>query len=79
MSIPQRRPLWLRLFYLIPIIGWMAKDTAEKGEENLYYGAAGLVSAWGIAILTFGYPGLIIPALLLVPIIVFALIVITWG
>ena len=79
MSTRARRPFLLRLFYMIPFIGWMARDTVEHGPDNLYYGAAGLVSAWGIAIMLFGYPGLIIPALLLVPTIFIALLVITWG
>ena len=79
MSDRTRRPIWLRLFYLIPFVGWMARDASEHGEDNLYYGVFGIFSAWGVSILLFGYPGLIIPALLLVPIILMALIAITWG
>jgi len=78
-AIPARPPLWLRLFYMVPVFGWIARDTAEKGEENLYYGIALVLSLWGISILTFGIPGLFIPALAMVPLIFALLIVIAWG
>ena len=52
---------------------------AEKGEENLYYGLALILSLWGIAILTFGVPGLYIPALAMVPVMVATLVAIAWG
>jgi hypothetical protein len=79
IALPAPRPLWLRLFYMIPVFGWIARDTVEKGEENLYYGFALIVSLWGIAILTFGIPGLFIPALAMVPVIMAMLVVIAWG
>ena len=28
-ALPARRPLWLRLFYLVPVFGWIAKDTSS--------------------------------------------------
>ncbi len=77
--IPARPPLWLRLFYLIPVFGWIARDTAEKGEENLWYGIGLIVSLCGISALTFGLPGLVIPAVASVPVIFVTLIAITWG
>ena len=79
IALPARRPLWLRLFYMIPVFGWIARDTAEKGEENLYYGLALILSLWGIAILTFGVPGLYIPELAMVPVMVATLVAIAWG
>jgi hypothetical protein len=71
------QPLWLRLFYMIPVFGWIARDTATKGVENLYYGIGLVLSLWAIAILTFGYPGLIIPALAMVPTMFVVLIVLS--
>lgn len=38
-----------------------------------------LIALWGVAIATFGYPALIIPALIAVPTIFGLLIAITWG
>jgi hypothetical protein len=73
------KPLWVRLFYLIPVIGWIARDTAEHGQENLYYGIGLIVSLWAISGLTFGFPGLVLPAIAVVPAIFATLIVITWG
>lgn len=79
-SMPMPRPpLWLRLFYLVPVFGWIARDTAEKGKENLYYGIALVVSLWGISAMSFGVPGLVVPALIMVPLIFVTLIAITWG
>lgn len=78
-ALPARPPLWLRLFYLVPVFGWIARDTAEKGEENLYYGAGLIFSLWGISVMLFGVPGLYIPALIMVPMIFVLLLAITWG
>lgn len=78
-ALPARPPLWLRLFYMVPVFGWIARDTAEKGEENLHYGIGLVLSLWGIAILAFGIPGLFIPALAMVPLIFALLLAITWG
>ncbi|MEO0911810.1 MAG: hypothetical protein AAFY59_02305 [Pseudomonadota bacterium] len=47
--------------------------------EFTWYILLTVISAWGIAILTFGLPGLIIPALLLVPVIFALLLLITAG
>jgi hypothetical protein len=78
-TLPARPPFWLRLFYLVPVFGWIARDTAEKGEENLYYGAGLIVSLWGISVMLFGVPGLYIPALIMVPMVFALLLAISWG
>lgn len=74
-----RKPLGLRLFHSIPIVGWTIRDMDEKGDDNLLWGLISIASAWGIAALLFGYPGIIIPALLLVPTIFLYLILVSWG
>ena len=78
MTTLARRPLWLRLFHMIPILGWTARDM-EKDEENLLWGLITVPLAWGCSALLFGYPGIIIPALLLVPVIFLYLIIISMG
>lgn len=74
----KKPSFWLRLFFAIPIFGWMARDIS-KDASNIYWALATLVAGWGCAILLFGYAGLIIPALALVALIFVLLIVITRG
>ncbi len=74
-----KRPLWLRIFYAVPVIGWMARDVMEGDRANLYFLLVTLVSLWGIAILTWGIPGLYIPALASVPVVFVVLLLITRG
>ena len=68
-----------RLLYKVPILGWTARDINEKGEENLLWGLATVPLLWACLGLTFGYPGIIIPALVLVPIIFLYLVIVSWG
>ena len=79
MTTATRRPLWLRLFYLIPIIGWAARDVDRHGEEHILWGLLAIALAWGVFFMLFGYPGLIIPALILVPTIFLYLVAVSWG
>lgn len=68
-----------RAFYMIPIIGWTARDANEKGEDNILWGLATVPLLWACLALTFGYPGIIVPALILVPVIFLYLILVSWG
>jgi hypothetical protein len=74
-----RLPLYQRILFKIPVLGWMLKDVMHGEDDNIYYFLLALVSLWGIAILQFGLLGLMIPALLLVPVVFVTLIVITRG
>jgi hypothetical protein len=78
-TMTQSRPLWLRLFFALPIIGWITHDVMFKGQENIWYALLTVVSLWGIAILKFGVPGLYIPAVCMVPVMFIVLILITRG
>lgn len=51
----------------------------ERWTEFLSYILLGVVSAWGVSVLTFGIPGLVVPALLLLPVIFTLLLLITVG
>lgn len=75
----RRLPLYQRLLFSIPVLGWMLKDVVHGDADNIYYFIAALLSLWGIAILQFGLLGLMIPALALVPVAFLTLIVITRG
>ena len=79
MPSHSRPSLGRRLFYMIPILGWTAHDINEKGEDNLIWGLATVPLLWACLALTFGYPGIIIPALVLVPVILVYLILVSWG
>ncbi|MEO1108429.1 MAG: hypothetical protein AAFX90_10955 [Pseudomonadota bacterium] len=79
IEMPRRLPIWQRLFYRIPLLGWLAKDAAEGEPEDLLYTAAAIFSMWGCSALLFGLPGLYIPAVLMVPIMFLILILISRG
>lgn len=76
---PARLPLWQRLFFAIPVLGWVARDLAFGDKHNIWYAITGFVSLWLSSALIFGVPGFYIPALALAPIIFITLIFITWG
>ncbi len=75
----NRLPLYERVIYAIPVLGWMLKDVVHGDDDNIYYFLLALLSLWGIAILQFGLLGLMIPALILVPVAFLLLIVISRG
>ncbi len=78
-SITPRLPFWKRLFFAVPVIGWVARDVEEGGPENLYYAVALFVMLWILSVVLFGLPGLYVPAVLMVPGLWFVLILISRG
>lgn len=78
-AIPTRMPLWQRLFFAIPVLGWVARDLVFGDKSTIWYALIGFISLWLSCGLIFGVPGLYIPALAMVPIIFATLIFITWG
>lgn len=75
----QKLPLWQRLFFAIPVIGWVAKDLIFGDKNNIWFAIVGFVSLWMCSALTFGLPGLYLPAVAMVPVIFALLILITWS
>jgi hypothetical protein len=75
----HRLPVWERMLYAIPFIGWMIKDVVHGESDNIYHFLAGMVFLWIILGIVFGYPGIIIPALVFTPVILFTLLLITRG
>lgn len=71
-------PLLQRLFFAIPIIGWVARDIMFGDKNNIWFAVIGYFSLWMSAAITFGLPGIYLPALGLVPIMFVILICITW-
>ena len=76
---PERPSRARRTFYAIPVIGWIARDLAEGGSDNIYYLLVAVLSLWAIAVMTWGLPALTLTALALVPAIVATLVLLTIG
>jgi hypothetical protein len=68
-----------RLLFAVPIIGWVARDLLFGDKNNVWAALIAFVSLWMCSALTFGLPGLYLPALALVPVIFLVLILITKG
>ncbi|WP_273522944.1 hypothetical protein [Rhodosalinus sediminis] len=76
---PQRPSRARRAFYAIPVIGWIARDLAEGGSDNIYYLLVAVLSLWAIAVMTWGLPALTLTAVALVPAIMATLVLLTIG
>ncbi|MFK7754266.1 MAG: hypothetical protein AB8B51_17180 [Sedimentitalea sp.] len=72
-------PIWQRVFFAIPVLGWMAKELVHGPKDTVWYALITLFSAWASAIIMFGLPGLFIPAVAMVPMMFVVLIAITWA
>lgn len=68
-----------RAFYAIPVLGWIARDIAEKGEENIYYALVIALTCLVLAVKTWGLVALGLTGLALVPVMFVVLIAITLG
>ena len=78
-TTPVQLPLWQRLFFAVPVIGWVARDLLFGDKNNIWFALIGFVSLWLSSALVFGLPGLYLPALVMVPVIFLLLIWITWA
>ncbi|PIV72696.1 MAG: hypothetical protein COW55_15930 [Rhodobacteraceae bacterium CG17_big_fil_post_rev_8_21_14_2_50_65_11] len=67
------------LLYRLPILGRMIRETLEGDEDTPFYALAAVLSLWAIAVITFGYPGLITGALIMTATILLILIRLTRG
>ena len=68
-----------RLVYNVPIFGWMLKEAVQGSQTAKVLFLINCVLIWLLAIVAFGYPAIIIPALVLVPTVFVVLILITTG
>ena len=66
--IPPALPWYARLFFAIPLLGWIARDVAFGHPENLYYALGGLLAAWIMAIMSFGVVAVYLPMVVLTPV-----------
>ncbi|MCZ8180716.1 MAG: hypothetical protein O9309_16975 [Rhizobium sp.] len=67
------------MIYRVPLFGWMLKEAIHGPTTAKVLFVVNLLLLWLLAIVTFGYPAIIIPALIAVPIMFVLLILITKG
>lgn len=67
------------LMYRVPLLGWMLKEAVQGPTTAKVLFVANLLMVWLLAILAFGYPAIIIPALAAVPAMFVVLLLITKG
>lgn len=68
-----------RMIYNVPVFGWMLKEAITGPTTAKVLFVVNLLLVWLLAILAFGYPAIIIPALAAVPTMFVILIMITKG
>lgn len=69
----------VRYFYSIPLLGRLVQEAAHGPASTKVLFLINCVMVWLLAIFTFGYPAIIVPALCLVAIAFVLLILITRG
>lgn len=69
----------LKVLYHVPIFGWMLKEAVSGSETAKVLFLVNGALLWLLAAIFFGYPGIILPALVAVPVIFIILIMITKG
>jgi len=67
------------MIYRVPLFGRMLKEAIHGPTTAKVLFVVNLLLLWLLAIVTFGYPAIIIPALIAVPIMFVLLILITKG
>lgn len=73
------RSLITRILFRVPILGRMLREVFYGDADNIYYFLFSVLSLWFLAILTWGYPALIVPMLCVVPAMFVVLVTITIG
>ena len=67
-----------KTIYNIPVLGWLLRDAVNGGPTALLWFIFNMVASWLVAIFYIGYPAIIIPALIAVPVMFVLLFLITW-
>ncbi|MGX5668775.1 hypothetical protein G6N76_21545 [Rhizobium daejeonense] len=68
-----------KMIYHVPVFGWMLKEAVTGPTTAKVLFIINLLLVWLLAIITFGYPAIIIPALAAVPTMFVILILIMKG
>ncbi|MDE3081540.1 MAG: hypothetical protein KGI94_16065 [Paracoccaceae bacterium] len=68
-----------RGFFAVPVLGWIARDVATKGEENFWYALVIFLTCMVLAVKIWGVVALSVVAMAAVPVMFAILIAITQG
>jgi hypothetical protein len=68
-----------KMVYHVPVFGWMLKEAVQGSATAKVLFIVNLLLLWLLAVVTFGYPAIILPALTAVPVMFVLLILITKG
>ncbi|MCL6708450.1 hypothetical protein M8R20_15775 [Pseudomonas sp. R2.Fl] len=71
--------MFARVLYNVPVFGWMLKEAVAGSATTRVLFIVNLVLLWLLAVVWFGYPAIILPALAAVPVVFILLILITKG
>lgn len=71
--------MFAAVVYRVPVLGWMLKEAVQGTATAKVLFVLNLLMIWLLAILTFGYPAIILPALVAVPLMFVLLVLITMG
>lgn len=71
--------LLLSFVLAIPAVGLLARSAVRGGDGEKIAFVVNLMIAWLVAAITYGYPAIIIPALIMVPVILGVLFLLTTG
>ena len=68
-----------KAIYQVPVFGWMLREAIFGPAATKLLFVTNCILLWVLAIVVFGYPAIIIPALCMVPTMFVILILITKG
>jgi hypothetical protein len=72
-------PLARRILFRVPVIGWILRDLIHGDSDTIWYLLGGLVSLWILSAMTWGLPGLVIPAVAMAPVCLTLIVLVTRG
>lgn len=67
------------MIYRVPLFGWMLREAIYGPTTAKVLFVVNLLLLWLLAIIVFGYPAIILPALAAVPVMFVVLLLITKG
>ena len=68
-----------RIAFGVPLLGWMLKDVIYGDPANKWWALVAVVSLWIMAIMTWGFPAVVVPVVAAVPVAFAILLVVTRG
>lgn len=72
-------PAGTPIAYRLPVLGRIAREIAEGDADNKWYLLVAILSAVGVAVLTWGLPALVVTAVAAVPVCFLMLVLISRG